>query len=277
MGAVLPPRETLTHFSMHSNALNFAVESGPLVSLVTDPQDMTVSSIAIRDDELALILATAPETGIISQHSLSFPRRGHGATVEVIWTSRTTVFHGRIVGDGAGYDVNWERRAHDLIGRLRRLAEREATSSLLPILWDRPSRTLQPVVLKALTAVHDSKTETALATRLVGLGPGMTPSGDDFLVGYLAGLWITGQAKAARRMANSVRGLSGRTTRAGSTILLHAADAHFPAYLVAALRALGDGETDDAIRIARSQGATSGLDALTGLITSIIHRERESA
>jgi hypothetical protein len=35
---------------------------------------------------------------------------------------------------------------------------------------------------------EDAKTSIR---RLIGLGPGLTPSGDDFLVGYLAGLWCT--------------------------------------------------------------------------------------
>ncbi len=33
--------------------------------------------------------------------------------------------------------------------------------------------------------------ETGQVAGLIGLGPGLTPSGDDFLVGYLAGLWCS--------------------------------------------------------------------------------------
>ena len=33
---------------------------------------------------------------------------------------------------------------------------------------------------------------------LIGLGPGLTPSGDDFIVGYLAGLWSTAGSDSSR-------------------------------------------------------------------------------
>jgi hypothetical protein len=39
---------------------------------------------------------------------------------------------------------------------------------------------------------------------LIGLGPGLTPSGDDVLCGILVGLHATGQIKLARRLAEAV-------------------------------------------------------------------------
>jgi hypothetical protein len=47
-----------------------------------------------------------------------------------------------------------------------------------------------PDLIDATRHVQADKTITALR-QLIGLGPGLTPSGDDFIVGYLAGLWST--------------------------------------------------------------------------------------
>jgi hypothetical protein len=41
--------------------------------------------------------------------------------------------------------------------------------------------------------------DTNAVRTLIGLGTGLTPSYEDFLVGYLAGLWCTARVKASMR------------------------------------------------------------------------------
>jgi hypothetical protein len=92
--------------------------------------------------------------------------------------------------------------------------------------------------------------------RLVGLGPGLTPAGDDVLCGYLAGLclfWNAGEEAAA------IAGAAGpRTTALAATLLTHAACGELPEPAHAAL------ETGDVASLHRF-GHTSGRCLLFGL------------
>ena len=54
-----------------------------------------------------------------------------------------------------------------------------------------------PALLEATGALQ-AKAACAAVGPLIGLGPGLTPAGDDFLVGYLAGLWSTANIDTAR-------------------------------------------------------------------------------
>ena len=111
------------------------------------------------------------------------------------------------------------------------------------------------------------------ATRLLGLGPGLTPSGDDFLGGLLialrllnrgalsARLWTGLEAAAARRSLDlSVAHLSAAAVGRGS------------AALHAALNALVTGRADDLpaeLERIEEIGHTSGWDALAGAVTAL--------
>jgi hypothetical protein len=105
--------------------------------------------------------------------------------------------------------------------------------------------------------------EAGRPEELVGCGPGLTPSGDDFLTGTL----LASSASAVRIRARLERVLPG-TTPAGRTLLWMALRARFPAYLVdfidAAARAVSPDAVGSAVRAACAQGETSGTDALAG-------------
>jgi len=98
---------------------------------------------------------------------------------------------------------------------------------------------------------------------LVGSGPGLTPSGDDFLTGAL----LASSASVSFMRARLERVLPG-TTPAGRTLLWMALRGRFPAYLVdfidAAARAISADAVGSAVRAACAQGETSGTDALAG-------------
>ncbi|MCE2404610.1 MAG: DUF2877 domain-containing protein [Dehalococcoidia bacterium] len=116
--------------------------------------------------------------------------------------------------------------------------------------------------------VHES------AAGLVGLGPGLTPSGDDYLAGLLVAMTCSEAGPAASVLGDSVAALApDRTTALGATLLSHAAagagseDAHL---LLAAI--LGPGGRSDAEEAALSltdRGHTSGWDTLAGLLLGV--------
>jgi hypothetical protein len=121
-------------------------------------------------------------------------------------------------------------------------------------------------------AVRRADLDAALrtATRLIGLGPGLTPAGDDVLAGTTAGLVLLGHP-AAERFGAGVTGLAGgRTTELSRALLRHAAAGRVSGEYAAVLRALvGDGALAPALEALLRTGSTSGRALALGLCTAI--------
>lgn len=116
----------------------------------------------------------------------------------------------------------------------------------------------------------------ALAQALVGRGPGLTPAGDDLLVGLaLAGrAWLnpTLGTRIIRAVAQAAVRARAVSTPLGAAFLAHAGRGDFsqPLLGLAARAAAGDaaGVRECLAEIA-TLGATSGLDALTGTLAGL--------
>ena len=110
------------------------------------------------------------------------------------------------------------------------------------------------------------------ATDLIGLGIGLTPSGDDFLIGLLAGLEATEAASRAPLAAAIADVAPSRTTAIAAAALRHAADRRFSERLHDVVGALcQDDEPAIATAVAAglAYGATSGSDTLAGLLIAV--------
>jgi hypothetical protein len=107
----------------------------------------------------------------------------------------------------------------------------------------------------------------ALLHALVGAGPGTTPSGDDVIVGAMAGLRACGLADAATSLGRRVLPLLPATTTASGHYLRAAADGRFGEHVHELIDSLETGRPAAAV-IARASrwGATSGVDLLFGLV-----------
>lgn len=133
--------------------------------------------------------------------------------------------------------------------------------------------------------------EPGFPCNLVGFGPGTTPAGDDYLAGWALGGILRGEGEPVLRRIAGIDGF--RTTVPGRTLLAGAARGLFPAYLVrvaAVLAAAVSGGTGpvpaggrggpditggrredlaQAVRAAFSHGASSGRDAILGLMEGV--------
>jgi len=106
---------------------------------------------------------------------------------------------------------------------------------------------------------------------LIGLGPGLTPSGDDVLCGFLLGRRLgrasdTAVDHVVTRVASSV---AGRTTDFSAVQLALAARGRFGEALLGVATALeptGSAGLSEAVGRCLGEGATSGADALLGLV-----------
>jgi hypothetical protein len=120
----------------------------------------------------------------------------------------------------------------------------------------------------------DLECATRRVERLVGWGEGLTPAGDDFLIGLLAGLdaFVQGEPRRVRfrgALASVIRGLTPRTTPIAAHYLRLAAGGHYIEPLLRLRRALlceaNADVVDAALRSALAVGATSGADTACGL------------
>ncbi|MGY2003013.1 DUF2877 domain-containing protein [Blastococcus sp. SYSU DS1024] len=126
-------------------------------------------------------------------------------------------------------------------------------------------------------AVRRADLEAALrtATRLIGLGPGLTPAGDDVVAGTIAGLVLLGHPAAERFAAGVCSLAGGRTTELSRALLRHAAAGQVSGEYAAVLRGLvGERPLGPAIGRLLATGATSGRAMALGLCTAIDLVER---
>jgi len=129
-----------------------------------------------------------------------------------------------------------------------------------------------------LNAVRSGEVAAAIdpTIDLIGLGIGLTPSGDDYLVGFLAGLEATDHPARPALAAAIAMHAPSRTTAVGAAALDHATRGAYSERLHDVLVALAGREqvdrVDDLARPvtrAMAYGATSGGDTLVGLFGAL--------
>jgi hypothetical protein len=136
------------------------------------------------------------------------------------------------------------------------------------------SPSLSPSLSRLTTALRtgDRSQIGAAAAALAGLGPGLTPAGDDVLVGVMAGLWICPGALHLSLGVESacqilVENAVPRTTTLSGVWLRHAGKGELgePWHRLAhALHADDPIALDAAVAAILAFGASSGADALLG-------------
>ena len=238
------------------------------------------------------IAGSSPSADLLVVHD---PSHGHTPTsVLVDRSSLSEVRPGDTVAGRAGY-----LRVGDLIVDLRHAAVwtppvalsaawstaglersrrvlRERRPAMSPEFHRRMSR-----LMAALNDHHDDGVELAL-TGLIGFGPGLTPSGDDAVVGLLGVLHrVCAPSMAAvhlGRLRRTVPPVLGRTTPISAHYLRLAIRGAFSERLTALLDTIADGpergalhdsRLDAAIDAVLAVGATSGADALGGVTLTL--------
>lgn len=266
--------------SVYAKAINILHPDKLIVSLVENPSQMTALSIVI------------PSLFQRSENQAARVKPGNRAIFEgsrlIINDLCIDVAGGRTwegcLGpeDIKGFSLT---RIPLLQEALLQKGKRGGLLGLIP-----PIEKENPFVLKAsqvlgqvLIREHETSGMKGLS-QLVGLGVGLTPSGDDFVSGVLLGerilsLLTVSQAEVPemtqhRRTPHSIEreeiwNVLDRTTSGGKTLLWQALQRHFPYYLIEAARGLARAHSlEEMIRVvltAVSHGETSGTDALVGL------------
>ncbi len=151
------------------------------------------------------------------------------------------------------------------------LADPAIAHRLVPRAADQRTGGLLPRLEHALARRDAARVERRVAS-LVGLGPGLTPSGDDALVGLLAVLHrlaAAGEESPLTLLRPAVAEHAHRTGDISAHYLRLAAAGHVGERLTALCDALAAGARDaieSAAAAVLATGATSGADALLGVV-----------
>jgi len=105
---------------------------------------------------------------------------------------------------------------------------------------------------------------------LIGLGPGLTPSGDDFLIGALSVLDAIGEIETHAAMARAiVDTLPGLTTPLSACFLRAAGAGHVSENLHQVVSSVMTGDVDEAVAVAGKIGHSSGWDMIASILTAL--------
>ena len=179
----------------------------------------------------------------------------------------------------------WEKlrcqlRNHGLSSILTKGSIQEENQSLLSDtnILVQTAKKCFPKLLYATGKKQVDKAASALKP-LIGLGPGLTPSGDDFIVGYLTGLWSNAGVEPARRnflssvgkwLANSLN----ETSEISRTYINYAIAGEVSEPLAVLARRIAQGRDSNCIKesteAAFQVGSTSGTDGVIGLLLAIL-------
>lgn len=139
---------------------------------------------------------------------------------------------------------------------------------------------------RAAKAIRDLITDTrrfesiniSTVSSLIGLGSGLTPSGDDLLIGYITGLRCatrdrSEQVQFITNLGKIITDLSTQTTDISRTYLYHAAHGQVSSRLVDLAQAICRGGNNERLssiaEAAMKIGHTSGMDTVTGLLLGL--------
>ena len=119
--------------------------------------------------------------------------------------------------------------------------------------------------------VYSPEVAADLVRRLLGVGSGLTPAGDDVLAGLLVGLWSFGQWAEPLRLA-VLAGLPAGTTDLSAALLRCAARGESIPQVSQLLRTVSDsawqGQLDHALHDLLRVGHTSGAALATGVLAA---------
>lgn len=131
--------------------------------------------------------------------------------------------------------------------------------------------------LSATARALDAGRTMAAAGRLIGLGKGSTPAGDDLLVGFLAGLWASAAAEPARstflsRLHGPLGEAAARTSRLSRLYLMAAAAGEVSERLTRLAAAVAAGAAEPLARArtrrALAVGHSSGASGVLGFLAA---------
>jgi len=141
------------------------------------------------------------------------------------------------------------------------------------------AKAVLPWLVDLVKAVRSENVEgvKGAARKLIGLGPGLSPSADDALSGFTASLWWVSHSlnrcvDSVKRINETIVSCSGTTTLLSQQLLRHAAKGETNERVRELLEAILAGTTPDVekgVEEVLQIGETSGIDMMVGLLLGV--------
>lgn len=145
------------------------------------------------------------------------------------------------------------------------LPDLQSRAGLLPLVWGAAEGAL--LDMAAAGAAHLTEGRWAAALRsLVGLGPGLTPAGDDLLCGYAVALWRAGRRTGLHQALQQIP--PSATTPLSRSLLHWAAEGLAGEHHLAWIDSVLAGRAN-APDLLLAHGATSGADWAAGALLAV--------
>ena len=246
--------------SVHRRAVNLCIADG-LVALVAPELDDAPATVRVPVDDWTMLPVQPGDEVWIGSDGLRI-ETGHGPIAVLTGPAIPWLPADVCLCDLSPAQL---RRAEEIIGRTPAPSAQTTFGRLAVTMLSESADALEAALRRG-----DPSGITSAAIPLLGLGEGLTPSGDDILTGvaFLSaqrGMRLHG---ARGSLAAALDAGAERTTPLSSAAIRHALHARAPQSLHALVQALRD---DDATRIGAAArqvatiGHTSGTDLLTGV------------
>ena len=277
LGSEVPRGEfpVRVHSVFHA-ALNLSPPNGDILTLLSAEVDDLPRSVRLASAEDFAVLGLAPgDRGVFTVDGIELERSAGRGRFQVDCVAARRL-GARPVPPLRGNGERWRAG----VALLEALQERAATDlRIAPLLAGARSsgamgERLTQAALELGRGVRAGRLDAmrGAAARLVGLGQGLTPAGDDFLCGF----FVAGHCRRAARLARArlltsfaevVRDLLEQTTDISAVFLRDALAGRVSRPLAALAEACSrapGSDLDGALRRLAAIGHSSGLDAATG-------------
>jgi len=273
--------------SVFHHACNVSLEPDALFTLVASEKGNNPQGIR---------LGTPPEFTFLNHLQVQQPVTCRGGIVRISGTDLSvdlrTARSWHIDLKGLRVDLHQRDTAHAWAVAWLELEKYRHGKRIFPMLSAIPPARHTPVTLPGVEALvkrvfqtvpalieatHNFQIEGAITAirPLIGLGPGLTPSGDDFIVGYLAGLWSTAGNDSSRLSFMSSVGTwlsqaASGTNAISSTYIRSAVNGNVSEPIATLAQRVAQVNSMDSVReatrTALQVGNTSGADGVLGLL-----------
>ena len=270
-----------TVHSVFARACNIELQDGTLVTVLDRRLGNTPHGVACEVPESFVFYSVVRLGAPVSLRNgeLQIDRRAR-----VFDLSHATCWRGAVSSpaiDRSSLD------ARHVVGRVWKMSQASSLSGGLLACWPSMSEAASPMhaaltrrldgclpLLARGTVKRDATSIERALWAMIGLGPGLTPSGDDFIVGYLAALWSQSSRDATLQplledLRAPLRSMTAKTGAISRQFILDASVGQFSEPLVDLVRAIALGNGDHvaiaAARVLRI-GHSSGADAVLGLL-----------
>lgn len=278
--------------SNHQHALNLVTPTGTLFAFVTPHHGNGPFHIVISPTLLAQVQQQA--VFYLHNHSLQAGPLMLDLSTFTRWDPHLSACSSALPHVFAVLYQRYQQRGHPALGFVELAIDDQSTTGAMPSLklshidgtaqlyWQRAQQATE-LLSKGLCESNTQLMADGTAL-LAGLGPGLTPAGDDFLVGVLAAFYAFGPHAAQSQwtawqsytsvIANAA---SGRTTQLSAAWLTYAATGAFGEAWHTLIQAMNANQPQAILRGADrilATGATSGADALGGFLWGVAVLER---